>query len=234
MMNLSTLWLLPICLLLLLALPGPARAHNSDFKTLTVDLIFGSRGLEAIDAAVVEATGPSYEPGPTIELRETVARRVLESLNLATVPVEIDLENSERYHWVGFTVRFLDPSLGDRPSLTIDTRPFQDIAADLGLEHVKLSICRTDSGSVDPRDLSEVSAEPGDPGCQVWRLTPEGPSMSTTVRLSSLPATGVPVLPVSAFSTILLAAGLVLVIATSGRSQHRNALIVALAGTRGR
>lgn len=223
MMNPSRLCLLSMCLVLLLVVPGAARAHPSDFETLTIDLILGPRGLEAVDAAVVESAGPSYEPGPTTELRETVVRRVLESLQLATVPVDIDRENSERYHWVGFTVRFPDPSLGDRPSLTIDSRPLQDIAADIGLEHVKLSICHTSAASVDPRDLSEMSAQSGEPGCQVWRLTPEGPAISNTIRLSGLPATGIPVLPASVVSTIFLSTGLLL-LATSTRSEHRNDL----------
>lgn len=218
MMNPSRLWLLAMCLVLLLAIPGMGRAHPSDFETLTIDLIFGPRGLVAIDAAVVESTGPSYEPGPTIELREDVARRLLESLQLATIPVETDFENSERYHWVGFTVRFPDPSLGDRPSLTIDSGSLQDIAADIGLEHVKLSVCHTDSDSVDPRDLSEVSTQSGDPGCQVWRLTPQERAISTTITLAGLPATGVPLLPAVAASTIILLAGLVLLLATRGPS----------------
>lgn len=224
MMNPSRLWSLSICLVLVLMLPGLARAHASDFETLTVDLIFGSRGLEVVDAAVVESSGPSYEPGPTIALRENVARRVLESLQLAATPVEIDLENSERYHWVGFTVRFLDPSLGGRPSVGIDSRPLQEIAADVGLQHLKLSICHTDSGAIDPRDLSRVSSQSGDPGCRVWRLTSEGQAISTSVTLSRLPATGIPVLSASAVSTGFLLTGLVLLLATSTRSGRRSDL----------
>ena len=209
-----------MCLVVLLTLAGPAGAHPSDFETLTVDLIFGPSGLEAIDVALVESSGPSYEPVPSIELREDVARRVLEGLQLASSPVVFDLENSERYHQVGFTVRFPDPSLGGRSSLAIDSRPLQDIAGDVGLDHLKLSICSSDSRPVDPRDLSEVSLHSGGPGCHVWRLTPREPAISTTVTLSGLPATGIPVLPAWVASAILLVAGVAVVLAASTRSDH--------------
>lgn len=209
-----------MCLVVLLTLAGPAWAHPSDFETLTVDLIFGPSGLEAIDAAVVESSGPSYEPGPSIELREDIAPQVLESLQLATTPVEIDLENSERYHWVGFTARFLDPSLGGRPLVTIDSRPLQDIASAAGLEHLKLSVCRTDSRSVDPRDLRPVTSKSGDPGCRVWRLTPKEPAISTTITLSGLPVTGVTVVPAWVVSAIILVTGLALMLTASTGSDH--------------
>lgn len=63
--------------------PLPASAHPSDFRTLTIDLIFGQTGLEVIDAAVVESSGPSYEPFPSVELRQAVAEEVLAALDLS-------------------------------------------------------------------------------------------------------------------------------------------------------
>lgn len=41
-----------------------ASAHPSDLRTLTVELLFGSQGLEVIDAALV---GQSYEPFPSCQ-----------------------------------------------------------------------------------------------------------------------------------------------------------------------
>lgn len=57
-----------------------------------------SEGLETIDAAVVESSGPSYEPAPSVEVREEVAHRVLSTLGVDESSIDLDTENSERYH----------------------------------------------------------------------------------------------------------------------------------------
>ncbi len=181
--------------------PFPALSHPSDFETLTIDLLFGTGGLHAIDAAVV--VGPSYEPGPSVELRDMVAHQVLEALDLSEIPIDIDLENSERYHWVGFTIRFPDPSLDGRPTLEVDTRPLQDIAADLGVEHLKLSICHGFSESADPRD---------DFGCEGRILTPDEESLLIALSVrDELPRTGQPMAPLMIAALALVATGFFLV-----------------------
>lgn len=195
------------------ALPLRALSHASDFETLTIDLLFGSGGLHAIDAAVVESSGPSYEPGPSVELRETVAHQVLEALDLSEISTDIDLENSERYHWVGFTIRFPDPSLDGRSTLEVDTGPLQDIAADIGLKHLKLSICHGFSESVEPRDVSGLGVSPPEGvGCERWLLTPDDVPLSMAVSVrDELPRTGLPVAPLMIAALGLVAAALVLV-----------------------
>lgn len=194
-------------------LPLRVLSHPSDFETLTIDLLFGSGGLHAIDAAVVESSGPSYEPGPSVELREAVAHQVLEALDLSEIPTEIELENSERYHWVGFTIRFPDPSLDGRSTLEVNTRPLQDIAADIGLKHVKLSICHGFSESVDPRDVSGLGVSPPEgTGCDVWVLTPDHESLTVAVSVrDELPRTGLPMAALMTAALGLVATGLVLV-----------------------
>ena len=191
-----------LAVLVLFALP--VYAHPSDFETLTIDLQFRPEGLELIDAAVVESSGPSYQPGPTEELKEEVAQRVIEALNVETTPVEIDLENSELYHSVGFTIRFLDPSLSGRQTLEIDSQPLQDIAADVGLKYLKLTIRTWNHGICDG-------------GCENWRLTPDEDPVSTTIRLQ-LPLTGFNIQHAMTLTLVLLMAGLSLVAVSRRRS----------------
>ena len=209
----------------LVMLPVSALAHPSDFETLTLDVLIGPEGLEAIDAAVVESSGPSYEPGPTVELREGVAREVLDALDLVTSPVDIDLENSERYHWVGFTIRFHDPTLGGRSTLELDTRALQDVADDIGLKHLKLSVCHTSSSSWDPRDGLQVMPRDVSPPeaarCRGWNLDPAGEPVSITITVTGwmmaaapvqeLPLTGLDIPRTTWLAFLLLAAGLTLV-----------------------
>lgn len=96
-------------LLALLLVASVANGQPSDFRTLTIDLIFGPQGLEMIDAAVVEADGPSYQPFPSVEQRQIVAESVLQALGLADADMVIDAELSDRYHEVGFTIDFSQP-----------------------------------------------------------------------------------------------------------------------------
>src|SRR5262245_56831671 len=117
---------------------APAAAHPSDFATLTLDLLVGPDGLEAIDAAVVESAGPSHQPFPTSELKLAVATDVLGALHVPLDQVEIDGETSERYHEVGFLVRFHEPSFGTELPLSIDTTDLQRIAADRDMSGLKL------------------------------------------------------------------------------------------------
>lgn len=195
-------------------LPLRAWSHPSDFETLTIDLLFGAEGLNAIDAAVVESSGPGYEPGPSVELREAVATQVLDALNLSQIPTNTDLENSERYHWVGFTIRFPDPALDGRSHLEIDTQPLQDIAAEIGLKYLKLTICKEFSDSVDPRDDFRLGvSRPEGVGCEGWILTPEEPPVTLTVPIQDeLPMTGLPMEQLMVAALALMTAGFAIVI----------------------
>ncbi|MGH9894953.1 MAG: hypothetical protein ACREA0_23820, partial [bacterium] len=121
--------------------PPSASAHPSDFRTLTIDFIFGQDGLEAIDAAVVESSGPSYEPFPSVELRQAVAEEVLAALDLSDAAASIDAEMSERYHQVGFLITFEEPRPGHQETFQLDTNHLQAIAEDTNLERLKLSVC---------------------------------------------------------------------------------------------
>jgi hypothetical protein len=60
--------------------------------------------VEGIDAAVVKSVGPSYEPFPTTEAKQIVAREVIDALELDRTRIEIDLSNGVRYHQVGFSI----------------------------------------------------------------------------------------------------------------------------------
>jgi hypothetical protein len=193
----------------LLGSAHPASAHPSDFATLTLDLLVGPRGLEVIDAAVVRSAGPTYDPFPDSELKHAVATDVLEALRVPLDGVDIDAEMSERYHEVGFLVRFHEPSLGAERPLSIDTADLQRIATNGGMSRLKLSVCGVTAGTPDP-DQSTLSrldiqaSEPGQPpagmdrpACSIWALTttdqpvsiminPE-PSSTTTTAAPSTP-----------------------------------------------
>jgi hypothetical protein len=177
---------------------APATAHPSDFSTLTLDLLIGPDGLKAIDAAVVESAGPSYAPFPTSELRQAVATDVLEALHVPLDQVDIDAETSERYHEVGFLVRFHEPSLGTELPLSIDTTDLQRIAADRNLSRLKLSVCgvTAETRVPDQSTLSRLDiqasqsgqhprAEPRDrQACSVWALTTTDQPVSILIKPS--------------------------------------------------
>lgn len=174
------------------ALALPATAHPSDFETLTLDFLVGPRGLEVIDAAVVESRGPSYQPFPTSEFKHEVAVDVLEALDVPLSDADIDAELSERYHEVGFLVRFKQPVLGAESPLSIDTAGLQRIVGDSGLRRLKLSLCGVTDGaaSADPSTLSEFDIQASQGGvaglgraaCQAWVLAPTDQSVSIVVK----------------------------------------------------
>lgn len=192
---------------------APATAHPSDFATLTLDLLIGPEGLEAIDAAVVESAGPGYQRFPSSESRDAVATDVLEALRVPLDQVDIDAEHSERYHEVGFLVRFHEPSLGTAMPLSIDTTDLQLIAAGRDLSRLKLSVCGITAGNKGPsqRTLSGLDVQASQPGqppatpypgndrqaCSVWALTTTDQPVSIVInpRPSGTTSTAVPSSP---------------------------------------
>jgi hypothetical protein len=203
----------------LFALPVPATAHPSDFETLTLDLLVGPRGLEVIDAAVVESGGPSYEPFPTSDVKRDVALKVLGALDVASNGVVVDPEVSARYHEVGFLVRFKNPSLGAESPLRIDTTELQELVADETLSRLKLSVCGVAEGanSPDPGALSALdirATQPGRPpagldreACEVWTLTPSDQPVSIVVKPKAAAETGVGVVRATVTALIVLVVG---------------------------
>jgi hypothetical protein len=191
----------PLALLILMELnAAPAHAHPSDFETLTVDLLVGPGGLQAVDAAVVESTGAPYET-PEPNVRQDVALLVLDQLGVVPDAVDIELD-SERYHWVGFTIRLHQPWLGLSVPLAIDTSALQRRTAELGLAYLKVSVCGVSDGAArsDPAVLTQLVIEATHEGrrprgldreaCTVWRLTPSDEPVRVQVRLTDLAETG--------------------------------------------
>jgi hypothetical protein len=204
------------CLTLLFSVlvASAASAHPSDFRTLTVDLLFGPQGLEAIDAAVVEAKGPSYEPFPSVEYRQMVAASVLGALGLAESEAELDVELSERYHQVGFTIRFSRPS-ADRELLQFDTSQLQEVTTNLALDHLKVSVCAVEASLFPLLDID--ASEPGRPPearrqerswCEIWLLSPDDTPVSISVMSPALPTTGTDIIPLAFTSLILFGMGI--------------------------
>lgn len=211
--RLSVLLLCAMALSLLA--PLPVRAHPSDFRTLTLDLIFGPEGLKAVDGAVVEATGPSYEPFPSQELRREVALDVLVALGVADSPASIDAELSERYHEVGFLVTFEEPLPGHGDVFQIDTEQLQEIAKDISLDWMKLGVCAEDSETFNGLDIQASSdgRAPADntserPWCEIWRLGVADPAVTISVQPPVLPMTGLPAVPAGIAGLALLVGGL--------------------------
>lgn len=202
---------------------SPAAAHPSDFDTLTVDLLVGSRGLWAIDAAVVVSDQPPYETVET-DVRADVARQVLAALQAPTESAEINAEDSERYHWVGFVIGFADPALGVTTPIEIDTSQLQALTADLGLAYLKISVC----GVSDTPEYSQPSREAfgglvvsaSEEGrrptgfdrevCEVWLLQPDDEAPTIAVQPAMLPATGTALTWIVTLSSVLVGCGLVL------------------------
>jgi hypothetical protein len=205
---------------------GPAAAHSSDFDTLTVDFLVGSRGLEAIDAAVVVSDSTPYE---TVEpaVRADIARQLLALLGVQAESADIDAEDSERYHWVGFVIRFPRPVLGATTPIEIDTAHLQALAADLGLAFLKISVCGVSGGpeyshpsmGAFERLEIEASEEGRRPTgfdrefCEVWRLQPGDEALSINVQPAALPATGTSLTPTMPLAAVLITCGLVLLTA---------------------
>jgi hypothetical protein len=181
---------------------SPATAHPSDFDTLTLDLLVGPRGLEVIDAALVASKGPGYEPFPSSQVKREVAMAVVAALDVEPDAVAVDAEMSERYHEVGFLVRFDEPSLGIHVPLQVETAELQTIAANQGVSNVKLSVCGVTggAGSPDPGTLSDLDvqasrdARPAQgldrAACEVWTLTTTDQSVSIVATPRRLADTG--------------------------------------------
>jgi hypothetical protein len=203
------------------ALGRPAAAHPSDFETLTLDLLVGPRGLEVLDAAVVESEGPGYEPLPTADFKRDVAPDVLDALHVALDGVAIDAEVSERYHEVGFRVRFDEPSLGTASPLAIDTADLQGVVADRGLSRLKLSVCGVTDGAdaPDQATLTELDITASQDGrgptgldreaCEVWALSADDQAVSIVIERQAVPESGLGLVraTVAALSVLVVGAG---------------------------
>lgn len=222
-----------VALLALMELSAaPAQAHPSDFATLTLDFLVGPSGLEAVDAAVVASTGTPYETFEP-EVRHDVALLALEQLGVDPDAVSIELE-SERYHWVGFMIRLHEPTLGRTGPLLIETSELQRRTADLGLAHLKVSVCGVTPGAErsDSRVLGELLIEATDGGrrpgghdreaCRVWQLDPDEDPAVVQVGPTMLAETDGPgVGTAAALAAALLLAGLLLCV---GMAIHRRLL----------
>lgn len=198
-------------------------AHPSDFETLTLDFLIGPTGLELIEAAVVESSGPGYEPFPSSELKRNLAVGTVDALRVSLSSVEINEEMSERYHEVGFMIHFIEPSLGGNRALSIDSTKLQQLAADAGLERVKMSVCGvTDgAGASNPSLLSELHIESSQgsrrpagldrEACRVWTAATTDPPISIVLdsqnEAEDLPQPGANVGRAAAFSLVLLLVG---------------------------
>lgn len=179
-----------------------------------MDLVFGPEGLEAIDAAVVESSGPGYEPFPSVELRHEVAEKVLAALDIAHSSASIDAEMSERYHEVGFLITLGKPLPGQGEAFRFGTGQLQAIADDTNLDWLKLSVCAVDSGTFDALDIqaSTDGRAPVDnpserPLCRIWKLRIADSPVTVSVQALALPMTGLPVVAAGVAGLGLLAAG---------------------------
>lgn len=214
--------------LAVLSFASVASAHPSDFRTLTIDLIFGAQGLETIDAAVVEAVGPSYAPFPSVELRQTVAEGVLQVLGLADFDATIDAELSLLYHEVGFAISFSKPFPGAQSSFSFDTGDLQVIAADTNLEYLKVGVCATDSTLFSQLeiDASKPGRQPYDSpaerrNCRIWELAIEDSPVLFSVTQPALPMTGFSFAILTAGGTLLILAGIVTIRTSRGHHSVR-------------
>lgn len=202
----------------LVVAPLTASAHPSDFRTLTIDLLFGADGLEAIEAAVVESSGPSYEPSPSVELRQAVAEEVVAALGIPNSAASIDAEMSERYHQVGFLITFEEPLPGQAKAFQFDTGQLQAIAQNTNLQWLKLGVCAEISETFDALDINASSdgRPPANntserPWCRIWRLETTDRPVTVNVQAVALPMTGLPVIPVGIAGLGLLASGILVV-----------------------
>jgi hypothetical protein len=214
-----------------------AWAHPSDFESLTLDFLLGPRGLETIDAALVSVPGPGYLPFPSESARRDVATEVVHALGISPRDVVIDAAGAERYHEVGFTVRFVQPFANAGPGvIRVDTQPFQEIAKTARVQHLNLKVCdhRQSEITAQPAETTSMalalqtrSTQPGRisdrrsndrPGCEIWILGVGGRSMAVSARLGSgyLAVTGIDERLV-ATATSLIELGLGLIVAMRKR-----------------
>lgn len=217
-----------VALLTLMELSAlPAQAHPSDLATLTLDFLVGPSGLEAVDAAVVASTGTPYETVEP-EVRHDVALLVLEQLGVDADAADLELD-SDRYHWVGFMIRFHQPTLGRTVPLVIETSELQRRTAELGLANLKVSVCGVTDGAErsDSGVLGELLIDATHEGrrprghdretCTVWQLDLADDPAVVQVGSTALAETGGPgVATASAVGAALLLAG-VLFCSVSGR-----------------
>lgn len=219
----------------LLGCAAPAQAHPSDFRTMTVDVVLASRGIEVIDVAVVPVAGPSYEPFVTDEEKEGVALELLAALDILATEVLLDVDQSDRYHEVGFTIRFGEPRsvAGSRPAIVLDGAELQAVAAAAGVDSLKLSVCAVESyvtgetGLASPDLLPQVEIEASRAGsrrtdragCHVWILGPDQPPLELVVGRTSLAETGG--MPPIGEAVAVLVMGTSLWIAAKRRSSTR-------------
>lgn len=177
----------------------PAWGHPSDFSTLTLDLLFGSDGLETIDAAVVSVAGPSYEPLPSEDRRRALALQVLDALGIPLAGAVVDASNSDRYHEVGFSIDLSPPiAYSDRGApFQIQTGRLQQVTEAAGVRWLKLEICElTDEKAADflvngARPGRDHDARNDRESCEVWQLAPGDVPLSLIVGIAPpLAATG--------------------------------------------
>lgn len=224
-----------LMVVLSLLIPRPLSAHPSASDTLTIDLLVGSDGLAAIDAAVVESEGPTYRPFPTTEQKRDVAIDVVDAFGLTDDDVNLDPEMSERYHQVGFYITLPPDSPHRLSSLSFDTARLQEITSELGLGYLRLSLCTTvlegastsvyrdeifDEMGMTASQPGQHSSDPNQrPGCRLWLLEPEDPGVSINLPAPELPYTGANLLPIVAAVTMGIGLG-VLILGTT-RSRER-------------
>jgi hypothetical protein len=232
---------------LVLALPTTARAHPSDFETLTIDLLLGTGGVEVIDAAVV--VGTDYEPFPSVDNRRAVAQGVLSALGIPSDNANVDAMASERYHEVGFTIVLQQP-FGHTATgaVRIDTAALQQIAADADAKWLKLEVCdryapdpladqptgTTSASDESPFVLLTEAERPGRPtdvstnerpGCSVWRLNAVDPSVALTARIvpAALASTGADPVDILTAAAAIVVIGSGLAACAKAASRRRKA-----------
>lgn len=213
-----------------IAFPLELTAHPSEFDTLTLDFLFGPKGLEAIDAAVVQSEGPGYEPFPPPDFKRDVALDILQSMHVPLGTVDINVEMSERYHEVGFLVRFDAPSLGVSSPLLVDSSVLQRIASEARVSRLKLSVCGvTDgAGGSDENALAELDIRASRAGlrpragdreaCRAWSVNTTDESISIEVKRKAAASNRLRVVSgaVAALAAILILAALLVVRARKG------------------
>lgn len=217
----------PIVLAVVLAPTRLALAHPSDFRTLTLDFLVGQEGLEVIDAAVVPAMGPGYEPVLSEEEKHAIAVNVLNALSISAADVVIDADMSNRYHEVGFAVRFSRPLPSSESPLRIQSERLQQITRDVGLERLKLGLCAVadEQSSLPAPDVEATEAgRLSDPdsneraGCMIWEIAPTDPSISIRLQPTEALAQTGSSIGVATAGLMVLLVGLVLFAASRTRS----------------
>ncbi len=211
----------------------PAAAHPSDFETLTIDLLVGPDGLEAVDVAANQST--SYQPFASTQEKRLLAAEVLKALAVDVDEVDIELEMSDRYHDAGFVIRFPTPQLAGTSALRLEPGSLQRIAADAAIPKVKLALCavarRPEGGGTTDGLLSRLDVQASAPSrhptngeqapCQVWVLDQDDAAFGLDVGPQRLAATGMDLTTGTIAATFMLLSGLVL-LRYGRRRPHRD------------